>query len=145
MRSDYQENDNMLNNTEIQSILDHFGLSFQSVTNYYDTSHGDDDIRLNYILDDRYVLKVNSAGVMGEERLQQISRLIGRYRGIGVYCPGMIPTEEGPLSLEWEKTEEAISAMWKNLLSIPFMTGIRTMTAGRSLSIWGSWQSGTQV
>lgn len=103
MRSDYQENDNMLNNTEIQNILDHFGLSFQSVTNYYDTSHGDDDIRLNYILDDRYVLKVNSAGVMGEERLQRISRLIGRYRGIGVYCPGMIPTEEGPLSLEWEK------------------------------------------
>lgn len=93
----------MLDNSEIQSILDHFGLAFQSVMKLYDTSHSEDDKRLNYILDDRYVLKVNSVGAMWEQRLQEISRLIDRYRSIGVYCPALIPTMAGPLSNTWEK------------------------------------------
>ena len=93
----------MLENIEIQNILGHFGLTYQSVTRLHDTSHGEEDKRLNYILDDRYVLKVNSAGVMWEERLQEISRLIGRYRSIGVYCPAFIPTKQGTLSCHWEK------------------------------------------
>lgn len=93
----------MLENAEIQVILGHFGLTFQSVTKLHDTSHGEGDTRLNYILDDRYVLKVNSAGVMWEERLQEISRLIHRYRSIGVYCPAFIPTKQGTLSCYWEK------------------------------------------
>lgn len=93
----------MLENVEIQDILGRFGLTFQSVTKLHDTSHGEGDTRLNYILDDRYVLKVNSAGVMWEERLQEISRLIGRYRSIGVYCPAFIPTKEGAFSCHWEK------------------------------------------
>lgn len=93
----------MLNSKEIQSILDRFGLTFQSVKNFFDTSHSDEDIRLNYILDDRYVLKVNSVGAMWEQRLRQISRLIARYRAIGVYCPALIPTKEGTFSCRWEK------------------------------------------
>lgn len=93
----------MLESCEIQSILNHFGLTFQSVTKLYDTSHSEDDKRLNYILDDRYVLKVNSVGAMWEQRLQEISGLIDRYRSIGVYCPALIPTMAGPLSYTWEK------------------------------------------
>lgn len=93
----------MLEITEIQKIVLHFGLTVQSVTNFYDTSHSDDDKRLNYILDDKYVLKVNSVKAMWEERLQEISRLISRYRSIGVYCPGIIPTLEGALSYLWQK------------------------------------------
>lgn len=97
----------MLETKELQSILDRFGLTFQSVTNFFDTSHSDEDIRLNYILDDRYVLKVNSVVAIWEERLQEISRLIARYRSIGVYCPALIPTLEGPLSCGWEKAGKA--------------------------------------
>ena len=72
----------MLEIFEIQDILGCFGLTFRSVTELHDTSRGEGDTRLNYILDDRYVLKVNSAGVMWEERLQEISRLIHRYRSM---------------------------------------------------------------
>lgn len=92
----------MLDNRTIQNILDHFGLTFQSVTKQYDTSHSEDDKRLNYILDDRYVLKINSVGVMWEQRLQEISRLIARYRSIGIYCPALISTTAGSLSYQWE-------------------------------------------
>ena len=43
----------MLETREIQEIMSHFGLSMQSVTNFYDTSHGDADKRLNYIIDNK--------------------------------------------------------------------------------------------
>lgn len=90
----------MLELTEIQRIASRFGLDVQRVTDMYDTSHGEDDKRLNYVLDGKYVLKVNSVGAMWEERLQEIRRLIGRYRSIGVYCPDLIPTPEGALSCD---------------------------------------------
>ena len=93
----------MVDNLEISGILEHFGLSFQNLTKVYDTSRDENDIRFHYILDDRYVLKVASVHTMWEERLQEISRLIDRYRAIGVYCPRMLPTLSGPLSCHWGK------------------------------------------
>ena len=91
--------------SELSDILNHFGLTFREVTDFHDTSHGPDDERLNYILDDRYVLKINSPCAMWENRLQEITRLIDRYHSIGVYCPALIPTTSGTLSCNW-KTED---------------------------------------
>ena len=88
--------------TEIQEIMSHFGRSVQKMTNFYDTSRNDDDQRLNYILDDQYVLKINSTATMWETRLQEIHRLISRYRSIGVYCPALIPALDGTLSYAWQ-------------------------------------------
>ncbi len=93
----------MLEMKEISEIIARFGLTAQKVTAFYDTSHGDDDRRLNYILDDKYVLKVNSLGAMWEDRLAQIHRLILRYRSIGLYCPELMPTVDGELSCRWRK------------------------------------------
>lgn len=42
----------MLAKQTITEILNKFGLAFTDVTKEVDTSHGDDDRRLNYILDD---------------------------------------------------------------------------------------------
>ncbi len=93
----------MLEITEIQEIISRFGLSVQSITDFYDTSHSDDDKRLNYILDQKYVLKLNSICSMWEARLQEIHRLIERYHSIGIYCPNLIPTLDGSLSYTWHK------------------------------------------
>ena len=82
----------------IREILSHFGLPVQSITGFFDTSHDENDKRLNFILDDKYVLKVNSTTSMWEMRLQEIRRLIHRYRVIGVYCPDFIPALNGSLS-----------------------------------------------
>lgn len=90
----------MLNNKEIAAILSNYGLTFTSVTAFYDTSHAEDDRRLNYILDEKYVLKVHSVRSIWEERLQEIQRLIDRYRSIGVYCPRMISALDGQLSCQ---------------------------------------------
>ena len=91
---------------ELLDILKQFGLTFQEVTDFYDTSHGPDDERLNYILDDRYVLKINSSHAMWESRLQEINRLIDRYRSIGVYCPALISTTNVALSCNWKSEDK---------------------------------------
>jgi len=88
----------MLSKQTITEILKKFGLAFTDITKEVDTSHGDNDRRLNYILDNKYVLKVHSVRSMWELRLQEIQRLIDRYRSIGVYCPRMILTLDGTLS-----------------------------------------------
>lgn len=93
----------MLELAEIQNIMLQFGLTAQQITNFHDTSHSENDKRLNYILDDKYVLKVNSSMAMWEERLQEISRLISRYQSIGVYCPNLIPALNGKLSYLLQK------------------------------------------
>lgn len=93
----------MLTMIEIQAIMSRFGRPVQSITGFYDTSRSDHDKRYHYLLDGRYVLKVHAASVIWEARLQEIRRLIGRYRAIGVYCPDLIPTTEGALSCAWQK------------------------------------------
>lgn len=94
----FGENGGNVENEELRQILSAFGITFEKVTAFYDTSHGEEDKRLNYILDDAYVLKIHAVRSMWEERLQQISRLIERYRSIGVYCPRLIPTLNGTFS-----------------------------------------------
>ena len=100
----------MLAITEIQEIMLRFGLTVESVTGFYDTSHNDDDKRLNYVLDNKYVMKMNSAEVMCEKRLKEIQRLISRYRSIGVYCPDLLATTEGALSCVWKKDGKEYTA-----------------------------------
>ncbi len=91
----------MLDNNAISSILLNFGLTFTSITAFYDTSHGENDRRLNCVLDEKYVLKVHSVRSVWEQRLQEIQRLIDRYRSIGVYCPRLIPALNGHLSCQF--------------------------------------------
>ncbi len=85
----------------IEEIAGRFGLTFQQVTRFVDTSHGAEDIRWNLMLDDRWVLKINSHKAMWEDRLQEIARLVRRYRSIGLYAPGLVPALTGSLSCQW--------------------------------------------
>ncbi len=91
-----------LSHDMISAILSRFGLENEQVTDFCNSSHGDDDIRWNFMLNSRYVLKVNAQRSMWEARLQEISRLIARYRSIGLYVPALIPTLDGSLSCTWD-------------------------------------------
>lgn len=107
--------------TEIQKIASHFGLSVQKITDFIDTSHGDNDERLNCILDDQYVLKINSTVTMQETRLQEIHRLISRYRSIGVYCPDLIPALDGSLSYVWQNNGQEYTCFIEEYAKYPVL------------------------
>ncbi len=113
----------MLDITEIREITAHFGLLVQDITKFYDTSHGDEDKRFNYILDDKYVLKINSVCAMWEARLQELDRLVARYRAIGVYCPAFMPTLSGTLSYAWRKDGKEYTCFVEEYAIYPVVVG----------------------
>ena len=81
----------------IRSIGEKYDMPDVKIDSFFDTSHGEDDLRYNYVLDRKYVLKINSADMVTENFLQGINHLVEKYRAIGVWCPKVLPTKEGKL------------------------------------------------
>ncbi len=103
----------------IEYILSQFRVEPEDVTNFVDSSRGEGDIRWNFIFGESYVLKINTPNGMWEERLQEISRLVARYRSIGVYCPAYIPTVDGPLSCTWEHEGKTFTCFVEEFAKYP--------------------------
>lgn len=80
---------------EIAKILGEYGISDFDDYRRIDSSHGDGDVRQNYIVDRRYVLRINSAKVMTEERLTELNGLIGKYNKFGIRAPYFIRGTDG--------------------------------------------------
>lgn len=106
---------------ELQGIMGEFGLGVKRLSRFADTSHGEEDLRFHYILDEAYVLKVCSAHVITENRLQEIARLIDRYRSIGVYCPRLLPTRSGSLSRTLEKEGKQFTCYVEEYAQYPLL------------------------
>lgn len=60
-----------------------------------DTSHDAADIRLNYLIDHRFVLRISNGPDLTERRLAELNRLIGRYRDFGLRAPAFLPDGTG--------------------------------------------------
>lgn len=84
-----------MDNIIIADICKEYGIKVDSVSNVIDTSHGETDLRYNFIINNEYVLKMNSADTISESFLQGINRLVMRYRRIGVWCPRIIENRNG--------------------------------------------------
>ena len=98
---------------EIKEILTQFGIPDVSDTSLrtedgqeyeirlIDTSHGADDIRLNYIIDKKWVLRFCNAPDMTEQRLTELNRLIDRYIAFGLKCPRFLTDSDGRFFHKW--------------------------------------------
>lgn len=76
-------------------LLADYGVDGFSEVRAVDTSHGEDDLRWNFILDRRYVLRINSAPVMTEQRLAELAPLVERCRAFGVRAPRFLRGTDG--------------------------------------------------
>ena len=86
---------------DIREILSLYGIvSFLSCRKI-DSSRGEDDIRWNYVIDNKYVLRINSCDVMTEDRLGEINALAGRYMEAGIQCPKYIASRSGAFLVRW--------------------------------------------
>ena len=63
---------------ELEELLIQFDINSFEEYEMIDSSHGERDIRHNYIIDKKYVLRINSAKVMTEERIKELNILINR-------------------------------------------------------------------
>ena len=86
---------------ELFSELAKFGYEERGFVKLIDTSHGDDDIRLNFIISNKWVLRFCKAPEMTEERLADLNRLIDRYIEFGLKCPRFLADAEGKYIHEW--------------------------------------------
>ena len=92
-----------LNRKEIEQILDGFGIEAFENSEMIDSSHGNRDIRHNYIIDKKYVLRINSAQVMTEERVVELNTLVKKYNDFGIKAPYFIPDKFGKYVMEYKK------------------------------------------
>ena len=86
--------------TQVLDLLRQFGVHRAENIAFVDSSHGEDDIRHNFIIGKKYVLRINSAKVMTEERLTELNTLIERYRFFGMKAPLFLKAENGNFVVE---------------------------------------------
>lgn len=85
---------NMVSEKLIQQIMEAYDISFKKIVDVIDTSHGENDLRYHCILDQNYVLKINSSFSITESFLDGMNALIERYHKIGVYAPRLYKNRE---------------------------------------------------
>ena len=84
--------------TYLDDILSKYNIKYQKVNNVIDSSNHN-DFRLNIIVDNKYIVRINNKNVITKERLCEIDRLITRYNDIGVYVPHYIKNNSGVYSI----------------------------------------------
>lgn len=85
---------------QVLDLLRQFDIHSAKCIEFVDSSQGEDDIRHNYIIDKKYVLRLNSAKVMTEERLTELNTLIEHYRSFGMKAPLFLKAENGSFVVE---------------------------------------------
>ena len=86
---------------ELLSLLSLYGVEDMDSAGLMDTSHDEADIRWNYIIDNRYVLRLTNAPEMTEARLGDLNRLIARYADFGLRCPAFLRGTDGRFFHGW--------------------------------------------
>ena len=94
---------------DLQSLLALYGVEGMGDVGLIDTSHDEADIRWNYIVDKRYVLRLTNAPGMTEARLHDMNRLIGRYADFGLSCPAFLPGRDGLFFHSWKELTAYLS------------------------------------
>ena len=86
---------------ELLSLLRLYGVDGMETVGLMDTSHDERDVRWNYIIDNKYVLRLTNAPEMTEARLRDLNRLIARYGEFGLRCPAFLPGLDGRFLHGW--------------------------------------------
>ena len=87
----------------LNNICEHYGIEDVCIGSFFDTSHGEEDIRYSYVISQKYVLKMNTAEMVTEDFLQGINQLVEKYRDIGVWCPKILANKEEKLLYQLEQ------------------------------------------
>lgn len=92
-----------LTNGEIKQVLSYWGIHSAENVEFIDSSHGGEDIRHNYIIDRKYVLRFNSVKVMDDSRIAGLNALIRRYREFGLLAPLFYPAKDGKYTADYHR------------------------------------------
>ena len=94
---------------DVLTELSKFGIESANAIKLIDTTHDALDVRLNYIIDKKWVLRFCNAPDMTEKRMGELNRLIGRYRAMGLQCPVFIADATGQYLHPWKQFQSYLS------------------------------------
>ena len=80
-----------------------FGKKGANTIELIDSTHDAADVRLNYIIDKKWVLRFCNAPDMTERRMGDLSRLTQRYQAMGIKCPQFIADDNGKYLHPWKQ------------------------------------------
>ncbi len=86
---------------DLAALLLAYGVSELHSIGLVDSSHGADDIRWNYVVDRKFVLRFCNAPDMTESRMEDLNRLIERYKAFGLRCPAFLKATDGGFFRTW--------------------------------------------
>ena len=89
--------------SDILTELSKFGIQGAAAIRLIDSTHDASDVRLNYIIDKKWVLRFCNAPGMTEKRMGDVNRLIGRYRAMGIKCPAFLADDSGKFLRPWKQ------------------------------------------
>ena len=87
---------------DILPVLALFGIDSANDIKLIDSTHDEADIRLNYMIDKKWVLRFCNPSSMDENRMAELDRLISRYIDFGLVCPRFIADGAGKYLHPWE-------------------------------------------
>ena len=89
--------------SDILIELSKFGIQGAAAIRLVDSTHDASDVRLNYIVDKKWVLRFCNAPGMTEKRMGELNRLIGRYQALGLKCPAFVADNTGKYLRPWKQ------------------------------------------
>lgn len=104
---------------DILTLLRDYGIPAAEEIQLIDSTHSAEDIRLNYIIGKKWVLRFCNAPDMTEKRLQDLSRLIDRYRVAGILCPRFLTDSMGVYLHSWNQLTTYLS----EYIDLPLASG----------------------
>lgn len=87
--------------SDVLTALLAYGVEHADTVALIDSTRDETDIRLNYIIDRKWVLRYCGGTAITEKRLSDLSRLISRYRAFGLQCPQFLPDGTGRYLRPW--------------------------------------------
>lgn len=94
---------------ELSALLGQYGVDRMEAVGLIDTSYDEADIRWNYIINKKHVLRFTNAPEMTEERFADLNRLIARYGEFGLRCPAFIRGQDGRFFHSWKELQVYLS------------------------------------
>lgn len=91
--------------TDVLEALATFGIDGADSIRLIDSTHDSSDVRLNYIVDKRWVLRFCIAPGMTEKRLHDLEKLVERYQAMGIRCPRFLTDSWGRHLHNWQSMQ----------------------------------------
>ena len=76
-------------------ICDYFQIDNKTVSFGSDTGHSINDIRINFYVNNDWVIKINSKNKLTQNDFAELSKVIRNYNNSGIYAPGYLQAPDG--------------------------------------------------